>query len=199
MWETLDVSQRVYTGVLLQYAHYQYLYLLVYYSIQRHTYRTPKLIFEVLHILRVAHLDYPSHHCLCFLSQDELATHFCETAKVWGGLQNFTTTDFAKGPQIFIMVMICVLTPWSHYNIITEPCAHFLFSRLEGLSIEFLSHMIVSIIDIYQDTTTRDKINIIIDRLSLCQLITPLKAKVANWHVELKIPSAKNTQYVQNI
>ena len=77
---------------------------------------------------------------------------------VWGDLLNFITYDFAKGPRILTMVMTFVLTPWSHYNIITEPCAYFLFSLLEGLLIDFPSHMIVSMIDIYRDTTTRDKL-----------------------------------------
>ena len=47
------------------------------------------------------------------------------------------------------MVMTFVLTPLSHYNTIIEPRAHFIFSLLEGLSIDFPSHMIVSMIDIY--------------------------------------------------
>ena len=55
------------------------------------------------------------------------------------------------------MMMTFVLTPQSHYNTITEPRAHFLFSLLEGLFIDFPSYMIVSMIDIYQDTTTCDK------------------------------------------
>ena len=56
------------------------------------------------------------------------------------------------------MVMTFVLTLWSHYNTITKPRVHFIFSLLEGLSIYFPSHMIVSKIDIYQDTTTRNKV-----------------------------------------
>ena len=48
------------------------------------------------------------------------------------------------------MVMTFILTPWSHYNTITEPHAHFLFSLMEGLSIDFPSHMIESIIDCYR-------------------------------------------------
>ena len=56
------------------------------------------------------------------------------------------------------MVMTFVLTPQSHYNTIIEPCARFLFCLLEGLSIDFPSHMIVSMIDIYQDIATRDKL-----------------------------------------
>ena len=49
------------------------------------------------------------------------------------------------------MVMTFVLMPLSHYNTIIEPCAHFLFSILEGLSI-------VSMLDIYQDTAICDKL-----------------------------------------
>ena len=56
------------------------------------------------------------------------------------------------------MVMTFDLTPRSHYNTITEPRAHFLFSLLERFSIDFLSHMIVSMINIYQDIAPRDKL-----------------------------------------
>ena len=56
------------------------------------------------------------------------------------------------------MVMTFVLTPWFHYNTITESRAHFILSLMEGLSIDFPSHMIESFIDCYQDTTTRDKL-----------------------------------------
>ena len=56
------------------------------------------------------------------------------------------------------MVMTFVLTPQSQFNTIIKPRAHFLFSFLEGLSIDFPSHLIVSMIDIYQDIATRDKL-----------------------------------------
>ena len=56
------------------------------------------------------------------------------------------------------MVMTFVLTPRSHYNTITEHHAHILLSLMEGLSIDFPSHMIESMIDCYCDTTTRDKV-----------------------------------------
>ena len=56
------------------------------------------------------------------------------------------------------MVMTFVLIPQSHYNTITEPRANFLLSLMEDLSMDFLSHMIVSIIDCYRDTATRDKL-----------------------------------------
>ena len=56
------------------------------------------------------------------------------------------------------MVMTFTLIPLSHYNSITEPCAPFLLSVLEDLSIDFPSHFITSIIDVYQDMATRDKL-----------------------------------------
>ena len=56
------------------------------------------------------------------------------------------------------MVMTFTLTPLSHYNSITDPRAPFLISFMEDLSIDFPSHLITSIIDVYQDTTTRDKL-----------------------------------------
>ena len=54
------------------------------------------------------------------------------------------------------MVMAFTPTPLYHYNSITEPC--FLLSLLEDLSIDFPSHFITFILDIYQDTVTRDKL-----------------------------------------
>ena len=67
---------------------------------------------------------------------------------MWGDTLNFSITEFAKGPRILNMVMTFVFTPWSHYNTIIEPCACFLLSLLEDLSIDFPSYMIVSMIDI---------------------------------------------------
>ena len=56
------------------------------------------------------------------------------------------------------MVMTFVLHPLSHYNSITEPRAQFLLSLLEHLSIDFPSHFILSIIDVYKDSVTCDKL-----------------------------------------
>ena len=56
------------------------------------------------------------------------------------------------------MVMTFVLTPLSHYNSITEPRAQFLWSLLEDLTIDFPFYFITSIIDVYRDTVTRDKL-----------------------------------------
>ena len=56
------------------------------------------------------------------------------------------------------MVMTFVLHPHSHYNSITEPRARFLLSLLEHLTIDFPFHFILSIIDVYRDLASRDKL-----------------------------------------
>ena len=56
------------------------------------------------------------------------------------------------------MVITFVLYILSHYNSITEPCARFLLSLFEELTIDFPFHFILSFIDVYRDTTTRDKL-----------------------------------------
>ena len=56
------------------------------------------------------------------------------------------------------MVITFVLHPLSHYNSITEPHARFFLSLLEHLTIDFPSHFILSIIDVYRDIATRDKL-----------------------------------------
>ena len=55
--------------------------------------------------------------------------------------------------------MTFILHPLSHYNTITKPCARFLLSLLEDNSIDFPSHVILSLIDVFRDTTTHDKLN----------------------------------------
>ena len=56
------------------------------------------------------------------------------------------------------MVMTFILHPLSYYDIITEPRAYFLLSLIEDLSIDFPSHFIFSLIDVFRDTATRDKL-----------------------------------------
>ena len=56
------------------------------------------------------------------------------------------------------MVMTFVLHPLPHYNSITEPRAQFFLSLLKDISIDFLSHFITSILNVYHDTATRDKL-----------------------------------------
>ena len=119
---------------------------------------TSDLIFEVLHVPRVAHPDYPGCNHLRTVSKDELMSLFCETPSSWGDHQNTPCSGFVKGPRFFNMVMAFILHPLSHYNNITEPCARFLLSLLEDISIDFPSHFILSLIDVYKDTATRDKL-----------------------------------------
>ena len=76
------------------------------------------------------------------------------------------------------MVMKFTLTPLSHYNSITESRARFLLSLLKGLSIDFPSHFITSILDVYLDTATRDK------------LIFPLAIMWILRHISISIPSS---------
>ena len=56
------------------------------------------------------------------------------------------------------MVMTFVLYPLLHYNSITESRARFLLSLLEHLTIDFPSHFILSLIDVFQDSVSRDKL-----------------------------------------
>ena len=56
------------------------------------------------------------------------------------------------------MVMTFVLHLLSHYNSITEPHARFLLSLIEDHFIDFPSHFILSLIDLYRDTMTSDKL-----------------------------------------
>ena len=56
------------------------------------------------------------------------------------------------------MVMTFILHPLSHYNSITETRARFLLSLLEDISIDFPSHFILSLIDVYKDMVTHDKL-----------------------------------------
>jgi len=87
----------------------------------------------------------------------------------WDNTLNFVTHDFAKGPMIFNMVMTFVLTSWSHIT---------LSLLLEGLSVDFPSHMIVSMLDIYKDIVTIDK------------LIFPLDITCILAHAHVPIPSS---------
>ena len=92
------------------------------------------------------------------MPKDELLSHFYETPSVWGERQNTPCSGFTKGPRFLNMVITFVLTPLSHYNSITKPHARFLLSFLEDLAIDFPTHFITSIIDVYQDMATHDKL-----------------------------------------
>ena len=92
------------------------------------------------------------------MSRNELLSHFCETPSAWSGKLNAPCSGFAKGPKFLNMVMTFTLTPLSHYNSIPKPHARFLLALMEDLSIDFPSHFITSILDVYQDMETRDNL-----------------------------------------
>ena len=129
---------------------------------------TPDLIFEVLHVPGVVFPDYLDCPRLRTVSKDELLSLFFETPSSWGECQNTSCSGFAKGPRFLNMVMTFVLHPLSHYNSITEPCARLLLSLIEDLSIDFSSFFILSLIDVYRDTTTHGKL---IFPLAITQII----------------------------
>ena len=119
---------------------------------------TPDIVFEVLYVLKVEHPNYPSYERLRIVSKDELISAFCERPSDWGNCQFTPCSTFAKGPRFMNMVMTFVLHPLSHYNSITEPRAQFLLSLFELLTIDFPSHFILSIIDVYLDSVSCDKL-----------------------------------------
>ena len=100
---------------------------------------TPQIIADVLHVPKVEFPDYPSCERLRTVSKDELKSSFCESPYKWGEHQFIYYSGFAKGLRFFNMVMTFFLHPLSHYNSITKPCARFLLSLLEHLTIDFPS------------------------------------------------------------
>ena len=86
---------------------------------------TSQLVADMLHVLRVEHLDYPGCERLRTMSKDEMISAFCERPADQGNCQFTPCKAFAKGPRFMNMVMTFVLHPLSHYNSITEPRAQF--------------------------------------------------------------------------
>ena len=119
---------------------------------------TPQIVMDVLRVPRVEFPDYPGCEHLRTVSKDELKSAFCECPSDWGEHQFTYCSDFAKGPRFLNMIMTFILHPLSHYNSITEPRARFLLSLLEHLTIDFPSHFILSILDVYRDSASRDKL-----------------------------------------
>ena len=179
-WETLEVSYRVYTRVLLKYIYGIDTFVPQFATTFRgtHIILTRDLIFEVLHVPRVAHPNYPGCERLQIVFRDEPFSHFCETPSTWGGKLNTPCSGFSKGLRFLNMVMNFTLTPLSHYKPITEPRACFLLSLLLDLSIDFPSHFITSILDVHLDTSTRDKL---IFPFSITRILT---------HFHILIPSS---------
>ena len=119
---------------------------------------TLQLVADVLHVPWVEHPDYPGCERLRTVSKNEMISTFCKRPANWGNRQFTPYKAFAKGPRFMNMVMTFFLHPLSYYNSITESRARFLLSLLEHLTIDFPSHFILSILDVYRDTATRDKL-----------------------------------------
>ena len=126
---------------------------------------TLQLITDVLKVPRIEFPNYPSYECMRIVSKDKLMSTFSERPSVWGerpsvwGERQFTyCSAFAKSPQFLNMVMTFVLYPLLHYNSLTESHARFLLSLLKHLTIDFPSYFIVSLIDVFQDLASRDKL-----------------------------------------
>ena len=112
----------------------------------------------MLHVPRVAHPNYLGCDHLKIVSKDELSSLFFGTPSSWGERQNTPCSSFTKGQRFLNMVMTFIVHPLSYYNSIIEPHARFLLSLLKDISIDLPSHFILSLIDVYKDTTTRDKL-----------------------------------------
>ncbi|KAK9999927.1 hypothetical protein SO802_019530 [Lithocarpus litseifolius] len=117
----------------------------------------PELISDVLHDPRILHPNYPGCPHLRTVAKDELLSLFYETPLSWGDSENTHCSGFATGSRFLNMMMIFFLHPLSHYNSIIKPHASLLLSLIEDLIIDFPSHFILSLIDVYKDMVTRDK------------------------------------------
>ena len=112
----------------------------------------------MLHVPRVEHPDYPGYERLWTMSKIKMISAFCERPTDWGDHQFTPCKAFAKGPRFMNIVIAFVLHLLSHYNSTTEPHARFLLALLEHLTIDFPSHYILFILDVYRDTTTCDEL-----------------------------------------
>ena len=115
----------------------------------------PQLVVDVLKVPRI---ELPDCERLRIVSKNKLISTFCECPLEWGECQFTYCSAFAKGPRFLNMVMTFVLYPLSHYNSIMESRARFLLSLLKHLTIDFSSHFIVSLIDVFQNSASRDKL-----------------------------------------
>ena len=112
----------------------------------------------MLRVPRIEFPDYPSYDLLRTVSKDELMSAFCKRPLEWGEHQFTYYSDFAKGLRFLNMVMTFILYPLSYYNSIMESRARSFLSLLKHLTIDFPSHFILSLIDVFQDSASRDKL-----------------------------------------
>ena len=111
---------------------------------------TLQLVADVHRVPRIEFPDYPSCERLRTMSKDELMFAFCKRPLEWGERQFTYCSAFAKGLRFLNMVMTFVFYPLSHCNSIMESRARFWLSLLEHLTIDFPSHFILSLIDVFQ-------------------------------------------------
>ena len=155
MLDTRDMSHHDHLGVLLQHARFRCSIPQFVTQIQgTRIVVTLEIISEILHVPQVLHPDYAVCPRLRIVSKDELRSLFSETPSSWGESQNTLCLGFAKDLRFLNMVMTFVLHPLSHYNSIIEPHARLLLSLIEDHSIDFPFHFILSLVDVYRDTTT---------------------------------------------
>ena len=119
---------------------------------------TSNIISDVLHVLKVEHPNYPGYECLRTVSKDEMIFAFYKRPVDWGDRQFTPCKAFAEGPRFMNMVMNFVLHPLFYYNSITDSRARFLLALLEHLIIDFPLHFILSILNVYRDMATHDKL-----------------------------------------
>ena len=112
----------------------------------------------MLRVPRIEFPDYPSYEPLRTVSKDELMSAFYKRPSEWGNRQFTYCSAFAEGLRFLNMVMTFVVYPLLHYNSITESRARFLLSLFEHLTIDFPSHFILSLIDVFQDSVSRDNL-----------------------------------------
>ena len=57
---------------------------------------TPKIVSKVLHVPKVAHLDYLGYKHLRTVSKDELSSRFCETPLFWADVKTLLAQALQK-------------------------------------------------------------------------------------------------------
>ena len=118
---------------------------------------TLELVSDVLRDLRVEHPDYPRCERLRTMSKDEMIFAFCEHP-----------SDWCDRHLHHVRLLLKVLDSWTWWWLLFYTYSltitlsqslvlDFCFFLLEHLTIDFPSHFILSIIDVYRDTATRDK------------------------------------------
>ena len=181
VWHSSHLSVRVDPGVLLQHAWIWFFSTFLFYSCSRY-----------------AHCGYTiaCYECAScsegrapwlprLWAFEDCVQRWDDFRLLWAscrlGDRQFTPCKaFTKGPRFMNMVMTFVLHPLSHYNSITEPRARFLLALLEHLTIDFPSHFILSILYVYRDTATCDK------------LIFPLTIMRILCHFSVPFPSSNH-------